>query len=176
MEMNDLRTKVLFYGIWSDDGHFLHFPGGDAVGQRRRELPQELQYPDGTFCRPIQAQGICRINFVEGWTILSFWDRSAIDKRPGCNSNFMAFGRHNFEAMKKLIEINYPSIVKRWTFPLILEGMDIAEAVLCVFCETAKAEKPLNPEWIVNGQLCCNYHLPGLLIRDGRKNEVAGIQ
>jgi hypothetical protein len=174
----------------NDGGHNMYTPNGHSVTlqDRRSGLPEVLAFPDGTYCRGEpkkddrlqrktlpETEGICRINFIEGWTILSFWDRSGSDTRPGCNSNFLVYGRRSFKEMVALANKNYPRQAVRRAFGLVLEGMDITPSTVCVFCEADKAESPGVVAWRVNDFLCCSVHLPELLKRDGTENTVVAV-
>lgn len=58
----------------------------------------------------------------DGWTALSFWDRS-IDKRGACNSNYFAEGTFTFEEMVALAKERFPD---RWAcmkFEVHLSGL-----------------------------------------------------
>ena len=75
---------------------------------------------DGTLCcddyGSLEGQAV--INYKDGWTALSFWDRS-IDSRPGSNSNFLAEGIFNFDEMIKLTQEKFPSVWNRFKFPIV---------------------------------------------------------
>lgn len=192
--MDDVRAQVLFFGVWGNrgehslGGHWMWLPTGNHLPhEMERYLPQPLQSPDGKYCRgrdpkdPYkitlpQEEGVCRINFVDGWTILSFWDRSGADLRGGCNSNFLLYGRHPFAEMRGVAFTRFPRIAARWTFPLVIEGPDIGPSPFCIFCEATKAPDPKPADWLVNGQSCCGYHLHGYLRRDGKENVVVAVK
>jgi hypothetical protein len=66
-------------------------------------------YPDFKY----QVQSLARLVHVEGWTVLAMWDRSDADKRPGCNSNFVAKGELDFDAIVALAQKHFPKVWKR---------------------------------------------------------------
>jgi hypothetical protein len=65
-------------------------------------------------------EGISTIHHKDGWTALSFWDRS-VDERPASNSAFFAEGTFTFEKMLELAKTNFPDIVGRFNFEIKLK-------------------------------------------------------
>jgi len=65
-----------------------------------------------------QIEGAALLHYKDGWTALSFWDRS-IDKRSGCNSNFFAQGTHTFEEMLEIARAHFPAVMARFTFKIV---------------------------------------------------------
>lgn len=65
-----------------------------------------------------QPQGAALLHYKDGWTALSFWDRS-VDRRLGSNSTFMFRGEHDFDALVKLAQERFPTIWSRYSFPVI---------------------------------------------------------
>jgi hypothetical protein len=68
------------------------------------------------YCTSFEGQSV--ITHKDGWTALSFWDRS-IDSRPGSNSNFLAEGIFSFDEMVKLAQEKFPSVWNRFKFPIV---------------------------------------------------------
>lgn len=127
-------SKVLYFGRWGAPGHFLFEETGHTS---RHPLPEALRSLDGNFAgdpakvkywldgiygkktvphwdEKDQEQGLARLWTIEGWTLISFWDRSA-DQRGGSNSTFLAEGMHSFEEMVALAARHFPTIWKRIT-------------------------------------------------------------
>lgn len=90
-----MMANVLYFGAWSSDqvGHYLYQPGGDRSSRTERYLPFRATILDaGLLPQSGEAtEGLFRRNVINGWTVLSFWDRSA-DNRPGSNSSFLIEG------------------------------------------------------------------------------------
>jgi hypothetical protein len=67
-----------------------------------------------------QQQGIAHICHIgEEWTIVAFWDRSA-DQRFGSNSAFIVEGRKCFDDVLQLAKANFPTVMARFDFPIVL--------------------------------------------------------
>ena len=78
--------------------------GGYAPGPRKADW----WYPDGAY----QIQSLGQLHHVDGWTVLSMWDRS-VDARMGCNSSFLIRGKHTFNEMVALAAKHFPEVWKR---------------------------------------------------------------
>ena len=59
-----------------------------------------------------QVQGELHLAVINGWTLLSMWDRSG-DSRPGSNAVFLAEGNHTIDDMKSIATEKFPAIWKR---------------------------------------------------------------
>lgn len=66
-----------------------------------------------------EPQGVCALHYKDGWTAISFWDRTG-DSRGNSNSTFFIEGTYDFEAMKKMATEQYPEIISRFNFELKL--------------------------------------------------------
>jgi hypothetical protein len=63
-------------------------------------------------------QGECHVEHADGWTLISFWDRTG-DERAASNSNFVVEGEHTLEQALELARQAMPALFERFTFPLI---------------------------------------------------------
>ena len=123
---------MCYFGCWDTPGHFLYLESGRNCWKSLQII--ELVFPDidGGYCvgtdpnrerawqRPEeQPEGIAKITHKEGWTMLSFWDRS-VDKRMNCNSNFIQQGDFSFEQMVESAQLKFPKIWERFTFEVKL--------------------------------------------------------
>lgn len=122
-----VRPPVLFFGVLTGDGagHFLHAPGGKIV-VIDSDLPMALRRLDGVWTRETprsndemrygawgaQVEGEAFIHYVEGWTVLAWWDRSE-DRRGVSNAAFLAPGRHPFVSMMDLAREHFPREMAR---------------------------------------------------------------
>ncbi len=114
------EAKVLYFGCVGGPGHYMHRPnGGHPVHDWHAKTPWGSS-PDGILCSkdPRETQGLALLHHKDGWTALSFWDRS-VDRRGGCNSNFFAEGNHSFEDMLKLAREAYPQVMGRLPFEVV---------------------------------------------------------
>jgi len=74
---------------------------------------------DGGLCpKGAQIEGKALIHYKDGWTALSFWDRS-VDMRGNSNSNFLADGKFTFEQMVEFAYQNFPEVTRRYKFSIV---------------------------------------------------------
>lgn len=108
--------KVYFYGCMqgvnghNEAGHYWRSSDGS---EPPRVTNPWGRYPDGTLCPENgQAQGAAVLHQKNGWTAISFWDRTG-DSRGNSNSNFFVEGTYSFDEMCKLAQDAYPALWKR---------------------------------------------------------------
>lgn len=65
-----------------------------------------------------QIEGEALMHYVDGWTAMSFWDRT-IDKRSGCNSTFIARGRFVFDELLAMARAQYPKRFSLMKFKIV---------------------------------------------------------
>lgn len=133
-----IQSKMFYFGVWPDGsshptGHFLYAEGGrSALQQELDDFPWKPETIDGrlsphhTDCRAKTGdfggkchcngtgipQGLALVHHLNGWTALSFWDRS-LDGRGACNSNFFAKGEFQFE---EILQMSRERFGPRWRF------------------------------------------------------------
>jgi hypothetical protein len=114
--------KVFYFGCYDDKGHHMRAAEGLGLRYSREEFDFVRTNPwgygvEGGLCpqKAGEVQGESLVHHKDGWTALSFWDRS-IDTRPGCNSNFLAEGTHSFAEMVALAKKHFPTVINRFTF------------------------------------------------------------
>jgi hypothetical protein len=112
--------KVYYFGCIDRPGHFMHAPHGydREASAFTKNNPWGYKIdsrlcPDGP-----EVEGRALVHHKDGWTALSFWDRS-VDRRGKCNSNFLAEGTHDFAAMVKIAQEHFPRIMGRFSFPIV---------------------------------------------------------
>ena len=112
----------LYFGCWN------HNPreAGHAIWNAEHRRPKAEEIPsfagphgwslDGKFC-PLGAQveGLCVLTQLEGWTMLSFWDRSG-DKRGNSNSNFLFPGTLGQQEILDAARSTFPELFARFPF------------------------------------------------------------
>ena len=65
-----------------------------------------------------QKQGQALLHRKNGWTAISFWDRTG-DSRMGSNSAFLAKGDYTFAEMINLASAAFPEIMASFKFPIV---------------------------------------------------------
>lgn len=125
------NVEMYYFGCRSKErgGHYLWQPGWSEVwhddwrgykpkGLHLRNFPRTL---DGRWApmdlQGSQRQGLCAMSSFVGWTVVSWWDRSA-DSRGGCNSILIAQGRYSFNAMLSMARERWPGLLERQPVPL----------------------------------------------------------
>lgn len=122
---------MIYFGCIQRPGHYLWRPG---LHFSSREVKDKLErdgiYPkcDGGFCPGVyydvrrpwrrpreQIEGLAKVTHLNGWTILSFWDRS-VDSRGGSNSTFLEQGTLTFDEMVAKAKEVFPTIWARFKF------------------------------------------------------------
>ncbi len=115
--MNDVG--YFYFGVWDkrEAGHYLFDVDGTAIYRHKSPIPFSNAKLDGGFAPldGMQPQGVARLTHADGWTVLSFWDRSG-DHRPGSHSTFVLHGTRDFAAAVELARATFPSIWARYTF------------------------------------------------------------
>ena len=120
--MND----IFFFGCAKGDqpGHRMHKPRVSAmhyqeVGRFMYRNPWGLSL-DGALApeEREQKQGQALLHRRNGWTAISFWDRTG-DSRMGSNSAFLAKGDYTFAEMINLASAAFPEIMASFKFPVV---------------------------------------------------------
>ena len=124
--MSEQKPTMIYFGPWAEAGHFLFQEGGRYF---RGLLPTRFPWDpwsanngidgqlqtgcflrDGLWKSGKQEEGEALLHHKNGWTALSFWDRS-VDKRGGCNSTYFAEGTFTFEQMIQMAKTRFS---ERW--------------------------------------------------------------
>lgn len=127
------NVKMYYFGCVETAGHFmwdknLHLHISDAHDcpwkADRGDIDGKLQ-PHRAACTKksycgcgSSPEGKALVHSKDGWTALSFWDRS-VDTRGGCNSTFFAKGDFTFETMVQLAKVNFPKVWNRYKFEIV---------------------------------------------------------
>lgn len=130
------RDDAFYFGCFEQAGHywfdtFMRTPRqADGSYYPHPGAPSPWGYPDCTLqphCVQVrdrwevigpQIEGHALVHRKDGWTALSFWDRS-VDKRGNSNSTFMFRGDFDFDTMVALAQEHFPKVWKRFTFAII---------------------------------------------------------
>lgn len=112
--------KIYYFGCIDRPGHYMHGPRGyDREADRFTEGNPWGYKIDGRLCPSgPEVEGRALVHHKDGWTALSFWDRS-VDRRGKCNSNFLAEGTFTFAEMIELARQHFPKVVARFSFPIV---------------------------------------------------------
>lgn len=114
--------KCFYFGAWSKDrlGHYLHAPGGSTSRMYEEMLPFACSILDSRLLpNGEEVEGRVQRSVINGWTVLSFWDRSA-DSRGKSNSAFVMEGVHDSNTVIRVAREQFPAVFERFSFPLQL--------------------------------------------------------
>lgn len=114
---------MYYFGKWaSGHGHILYHGNGRQVyhNEMPKDFPVREHILDGGLLPPElpQVEGRASLTHVNGWTILSFWDRSG-DKRGNSCSNFLMRGTHYFKIALLMAREGCPDLWSRITFDIV---------------------------------------------------------
>jgi hypothetical protein len=133
MRAQDIASaEVYYFGCWEQAGHYWraphyksHFDIEDRVGSNIHpridsgfcpgSIPGKSQFDRS---RP-EVQGEACLHHVDGWTILSFWDRS-VDRRGCSNSSFVVLGTWTMDDVLDVARTKFPSVLNRIQFKIVL--------------------------------------------------------
>lgn len=121
------QPRMFYFGPWDRAGHYMFTEGGRKIWGDERDAagfpwrggsgidgclqPGCRKDRDGRWIhRGPQVEGESLLHHKDGWTALSFWDRS-VDQRGGCNSTYFAEGIWTFEQM---VEMARTRFADRW--------------------------------------------------------------
>ncbi len=109
-------SDVFYFGCIGDIGHYMFNTHGRSV-RDVGDMPWGRYGEDGKLPPEEggQVQGEALVHHKDGWTALSFWDRS-VDTRFGCNSNFFFRGTYDFAEAVALARTAFPQVWARFTF------------------------------------------------------------
>jgi len=113
--------ELYYFGCIDVAGHYWHSVDDDGDIRkydinRHNELRGIVNGIDGLFV-PSSSEGLARINYVYNYTVVSFSDYS-VDKRGGCNSNFIIGGIYNYNDAIEIIKTKYKCIYDRFKFEI----------------------------------------------------------
>lgn len=121
--------------IWDDDPLLAGCPWRDqphGIGIDAKLAPTTAHPTEGnpfplTYRRQTAyecAQGLAALRIHNGWTALSFWDRSGKDRRGAINSNFVTHDSvRDFAEMCRRSQLAWPRIWERFPFAVTLHSV-----------------------------------------------------
>ena len=112
--------RVYYFGCIEHAGHYMWLPGPSSEyrGDFLRTNPWGYEIDGGLCPAGKEVEGQALLHHKDGWTALSFWDRS-VDHRGKCNSSFLAEGKHSFDEMLAIAREHFPSVIARFKFPIV---------------------------------------------------------
>jgi hypothetical protein len=110
--------KIFYFGCVREAGHYMFDHNLRTQWDVLDTNPWKYEVDSGLCPKGPEIQGRALVHHKDGWTALSFWDRS-VDKRGKCNSNFLAEGTFTFAQMWEYAQKYFPSITGRFTFPVV---------------------------------------------------------
>lgn len=108
--------RGFYFGCIGEAGHYMFDERLRKTWKRDTSYsyPVPFEKVDGGLCKSgAQVQGEALLHHKDGWTALSFWDRT-VDTRGGCNSNFFFDEILTFDEALKEAEQRFPSIFERF--------------------------------------------------------------
>lgn len=108
---------IYFFGSKDGSGHHLH--GGPL---HEYDISKSI-FPriDTGFCpetEGYETQGHYKYTVIDGWSIISFWDRTG-DSRHQSNSSFLVEGNVPQEQLWKAAREAFPKIFDRFDFDFV---------------------------------------------------------
>ncbi len=116
------EPRMFYFGPWDRPGHFLF----DEAGRTQWDSPPNFPWRGGHgidgvlqpgcvmkrghWQNGIENEGEALLHYRDGWTALSFWDRS-VDHRMACNSTYFAEGTFTFDQMVEMAKTRF---AMRW--------------------------------------------------------------
>jgi len=134
---------VFYFGCVETAGHYMHNTHLRSVHEVG-DMPWGPYGQDGKLPPQggPQVEGQAMLHHKDGWTALSFWDRS-VDTRGGCNSNFFFRGTYEFAEVVALARTAFPKVWARFQFDVVPYKGDASfkEKADLILADHAEAEK-----------------------------------
>lgn len=102
---------MYYYGPLRQTGHYFFSDDGCSRHAAVDETPWRYEVDGGLAPNgPSGPEGIALLHKKDGWTAISFWDRT-VDTRPGSCSTYLAEGDFTFEQMVEMAKTRF---AERW--------------------------------------------------------------
>lgn len=105
--------QSFYFGCWQTSGHYFHKRRMRTVHGAVNEVP--WGYGVEKLMPKAQIEGEAALHHKDGWTALSFADRS-VDARPGSHSTFVFKDVLDFEDALAAAREHYPEVFRRFKF------------------------------------------------------------
>lgn len=116
----DTVTEAYYFGTFQDSGHYLW-----TKRLRKHDFPFRGESPvpwtrlDGKlYDESRQVEGECHLHHKDGWTALSFANRTD-DSRPGSNSTFFFNAVLGFDQAVAAAREHFPRVTQAFKFDLV---------------------------------------------------------
>lgn len=128
--------RALYFGCprgvygYREAGHRFVEPGGRAARTRDAEVAQPWGLTvDGQLApreydsrrAPEMPQGVAALHHKDGWTALSFWDRSG-DSRGASSSTFLFEATLDFDQALSAARERFPALFERFSFEVVADA------------------------------------------------------
>ena len=109
--MTGNEKKMFYFGPIREAGHYSWSSNNRKDYDATKENPWRYNI-DGRLAplNDAQTEGEALIHHKDGWTAISFWDRT-VDKRQGCSSTYFIHADLTFKEMVVLAKKAFP---ERW--------------------------------------------------------------
>lgn len=104
------ELDVYYYGPIRSAGHYLWVSDTKSYHIYNHPHPWGSKIDGSLTPQDNDREGEALIHHKDGWTALSFWDRT-VDKRGGSHSTYIANKTLNYDEMVDLAKKTFP---KRW--------------------------------------------------------------
>ena len=113
--------ECYFFGCKGEPGHYLYMQAGRVIRNADALFPFQWTILDAGLLPQggDQTEGAAALVRFNGWTVVSFWDRS-VDERRGCNSSFVVPGEWSFDQVIAISKIRFPWFWERVKFEVRL--------------------------------------------------------
>jgi hypothetical protein len=133
-------VRALYFGcprgVWHyrEAGHRFVAPSGNPLKTwvSQAQQPWGLKVDGGLAPRewdsrraPEMPQGVAALHHKDGWTALSFWDRSG-DSRPASNSTFIFDAALDFDQAVAAARAHFAGLFERFPFEVVPHQPDSA--------------------------------------------------
>jgi hypothetical protein len=109
---------IYYFGCLDLSGHYMFSPDRKKNNRFTYANPWGTKIDGGLCPAGPQGQGHAHLHRRDGWTALSFWDRS-VDTRHTSNSTFLVHGTFSFEEMVSLAGKHFPQVINRLKFSIL---------------------------------------------------------
>jgi len=115
--------RAYYFGCYGPAGHVWHGQGMRSLGLSGAEgTPWLAGDVDGGLAprdgRDELPQGVAALHHRDGWTALSFWDRTG-DSRGNSNSTFVLEAELDFDQALALARELFPELFARFDFEVV---------------------------------------------------------
>ena len=113
----------MFFGCTGQPGHHFHCKSDRRFNYDKTPWGAKLDgglLTDNYYQADTSVTGKVAVVRKDGWTAMSFWDRSGGDSRAGCSSTFLAHAELGAITLLELAKVQWPEIFSRAGFPELI--------------------------------------------------------